>query len=189
MTYLVRSSLAGIAVLIAVSSCGGSGHKAPSAATPTTSGVGTSAADWVAYRTPSGISMTKPASWPVAAGAADLLTIYMDPAGFIRRSISISHPRQRQSVSLAQFSFATKLLLKRTAGFKESGSGQVTLSGQPGQQETYTETVSNESLEILAEWTVIGGQPWLVTYTSDEPRFGSGLSQARHLINSLSLPS
>jgi hypothetical protein len=133
--------------------------------------------------------MTKPASWPVASGAADSLTVYMDPTGFLRRKIDVSHPRQRQSVSLAQFSFATKLVLTHTAGFKESGSGQVTLSGQPGQQETYTETVNNDSLEILAEWTVIGGQPWLVTYTSEEPRFGSGLSQARHLINSLSLPS
>lgn len=187
-----RSALGLFGLLFCISACGGSTHKSSAPLTSTDS-IKASPAGWVLYRDPSGVSMRKPTSWTVTAGIEGPLVIYIDPASGVpfRRNINVLHQVEPQAVTLSQYSDVTEQELQGIRDFVQSSLGPVTLSGHPAMRTVYSGTLpgTSEKLEVLSEWTIIGGKPWLVTYTSDPSRFKEPLASVQRLIDSIQFPS
>lgn len=175
-----------------VAACQSSSHGASTNTTTTASTVSSGGAAWVLYRDPSGVSFSRQTSWTVVPGQEGPLVVYLDPATGVpfRRNINILHQIEPRSVTLSEYTAVTKQELQSISDFVQTSLGPVALSGQPGMRIVYSATLPGLSsrLEVLSEWTVIGGKPWLVTYTSDPSRFEQLAASAQRLIDSIRLP-
>jgi hypothetical protein len=107
-----------------------------------------------------------------------------------RRNINILHQIEPKPLTLSQYTAVTKQELQGASDFVQTSLSPVALSGHPGMRIVYSETLPGLSsrLEFLSEWTVIGGKPWLVTYTSDPSRFEQLAASVQRVIDSITLP-
>ena len=183
------ASLLAVVLLVIAAGCEGGGHPRAGGTTTILSST-TVEGTWVAYHDPTGVSFAKPAAWTVVPGQEGPLVVYIDPSTGVpfQRNINILH--QVEKVTLAQYTAVTKQELAGISDFAQTSLGPVTFAGRPGMRIVYSATLPGAplKLEILSEWTVIGGSPWLVTYTSDPARFQATLASTQRLIDSITLP-
>ena len=184
----LASLLGAVSLMIAAGCQAGGHHRA--GGTTTIPASTTVEATWVAYHDPTGVSFTKPADWTVVPGQEGPLVVYIDPSTGVpfRRNVNILH--QVETVTLDEYTTVTKRELAGISDFTQTSLGPVTFAGRPGMRIVYSATLPGAPLrlEILSEWTIVAGSPWLVTYTSDPARFQAGLASAQRLIDSIMLP-
>jgi hypothetical protein len=117
----------------------------------------------------------------------------MDPATGVpfRRNINFLHQVEPETVSLEQYTEVTNRELAGVTDYKQSSLIATNLSGQPAMRIIYSGVLpgTTSALEVMSEWTVIHGRPWLVTHTSDPSRFQGDLPAAEQLFASIRLPT
>jgi len=101
------------------------------------------------------------------------------------------HQQEAGPVTLSQYTEVTEQEDRGLTDFTESSLGPVTLSGVAGMRLVYTAQLAGipSPLSFLQEWIVAGGQPWLVTYTSDPARFHQALADVQRLMDSITFPN
>jgi hypothetical protein len=118
--------------------------------------------------------------------------VYIDPTTDVtfRRNINIELQRAAQPITMQEFKAITIKQFQTIKDFKESSAGATTLSGLPAYRVLWQGEVpgSPSVLRFLSVWTVLRGQAWLVTYTSDPDRFGQALGAVNRVIHSIQLP-
>ena len=147
---------------------------------------------WVSYKDPSGLSLSHPSTWDVLPGTEGPLYVYIDPATGVpfRRNINIELQRAAQPLTMAEFKTITLDQFKNIHDYRESTEGPTTLSGLAAYRIVWQGSLPGaQTLRFLSEWTVVRGQAWLVTYTSDPGRFDAALGNVDRLIESIRLPS
>ena len=118
--------------------------------------------------------------------------MYIDPATGVpfRRNINIELQRAAQPLTMAEFKTITLDQFKNIHDYRESTEGPTTLSGLAAYRIVWQGSLPGaQTLRFLSEWTVVRGQAWLVTYTSDPGRFDAALGNVNRLIESIRLPS
>lgn len=147
---------------------------------------------WIRYTDPSGVSLAHPGAWSVQPGVDAPLFVYIDPSTGVpfRRNVNIMLQHAPQSITLSQYTTLTRNQLAGVNHYHLVSAGPVTLSGRIGYRIIWRGALPNSpsDLSFLSEWTVIAGQPWLVTYTSDTSRSELALPAVEELLRTISLP-
>jgi hypothetical protein len=135
--------------------------------------------------------MSHPSKWTVLPGTEGPLIVYIDPTTGVpfRRNVNIELQRAAQPITMSEFKTITLDQFKNIHDFNESTEGPTTLSGLAAYRVVWQgELPGTQTLRFLSEWTVVRGQAWLVTYTSDPGRFDAVLGSVERLIDSIRLP-
>jgi hypothetical protein len=188
----IAAAVVGAALIIGLVGC--SGPSMPSSAPTRSNGnqaSSNSPKGWISYKDPSGVSLSHPSKWNVLPGSEGPLVVYIDPSTGVpfRRNVNIELQRSAQPMTMSEFKTISLDQFKNVRGFSESSEGPTRLSGLGAYRIVWQGDLSGtQTLRFLSEWTVVRGQAWLVTYTSDPGRFDAALTNVERLIVSIRLP-
>jgi hypothetical protein len=147
-------------------------------------------AGWVAFRDPSGVEFSHPASWTTQPAQLGPLYVFIDPAqdaGSFRRNINMLVQPVAPGFTLDDYT-RTSLTQMSAAGASVGEVLPTTLGGLPAGDVSWSLTKSGQTLRFLSWWAVRGKQAFLVTYSSAAASFDAPLLDVDRLINSITLP-
>jgi hypothetical protein len=144
----------------------------------------------VAYHDPTGVTLQHPPGWTVSTNRRTSVLLFIDPPRGVpfRRNINVMLQASNGPLSLDQYTALSLRELRTVLNAQIFQAGPTTLGGRSAYRVEWEARLQGRPAEFLSEWTVRRGDAWVLTYTSDPPRFAAELATVEQVVSSVRLP-
>jgi hypothetical protein len=182
---------------VIAASCSSSG----SSSTPVTSapvatsppGASGAPAGFATFSNPSPpFTISYPTAWKTNTSVAGAVVAFLAPASSagdtFSENVNVLHQTVANGMTLQRYTDASIQSAGQVVdNFQQVGSSTTTLSGTPAEKIEYTGDVNGASYHFFAEWTVVGTDAWVLTYSAQPAEYDTYFQDAQTSIESFTL--